>query len=64
MSGLKQDMEASGSGHESDDMQKPYLEEGRVADIDAEPAYVVDHEAERALCQKFDFRLLPVLALM
>lgn len=29
-----------------------------------EPAYIVDHHAERALCRKFDFRLLPVLALM
>lgn len=35
----------------------------RIDSID-EPAYVVDHEAERALCRKFDFRLLPVLALM
>lgn len=25
---------------------------------------VVDHKAERALCRKFDFRLLPILALM
>jgi hypothetical protein len=29
-----------------------------------ETARIVDHEAERALCRKFDFRLLPVLALM
>ncbi|RDW95226.1 MFS transporter-like protein [Coleophoma crateriformis] len=29
-----------------------------------EPPYVVDHAAERALCRKFDFRLLPVLAVM
>jgi hypothetical protein len=29
-----------------------------------ETARVVDHEAERALCRKFDFRLLPVLAVM
>lgn len=27
-------------------------------------ARVVDHRAERALARKFDFRLLPVLALM
>ncbi|KAG0647793.1 putative transporter [Hyphodiscus hymeniophilus] len=33
-------------------------------DINIEPAYVVDHHAERALCRKFDYRLLPVLALM
>ena len=25
---------------------------------------VVDHQAERALCRKFDFRLLPILAFM
>lgn len=29
-----------------------------------ETARVVDHEAERALCRKFDFRLLPILAFM
>jgi hypothetical protein len=29
-----------------------------------ETARVVDHKAERALCRKFDYRLLPVLALM
>ncbi|KAL1968397.1 hypothetical protein VTN77DRAFT_1926 [Rasamsonia byssochlamydoides] len=27
-------------------------------------ARVIDHKAERALCRKFDFRLLPVLAFM
>lgn len=25
---------------------------------------VVDHQAERALCRRFDLRLLPILALM
>ncbi|TGO43739.1 hypothetical protein BCON_0960g00010 [Botryotinia convoluta] len=30
----------------------------------SESAYVFDHQAERALCRKFDFRLLPVLACM
>lgn len=29
-----------------------------------ETARVVDHPAERALCFKFDIRILPVLALM
>lgn len=29
-----------------------------------ETARVLDHSAERALCRKFDFRLLPVLAVM
>lgn len=32
--------------------------------ITSESAYVVDHQAERDLCRKFDFRLLPVLACM
>jgi hypothetical protein len=27
-------------------------------------AVITDHPAERALCRKFDFRLLPVLAIM
>jgi hypothetical protein len=50
-----------------DDLKASYM-------VDAEPesflgtAYgpipVVDHPAERALCRKFDFRLLPVLAIM
>lgn len=30
----------------------------------AETARVLDHHAEQALCRKFDYRLLPVLALM
>jgi hypothetical protein len=30
----------------------------------AETAAIVDHQAERALCRKFDYRLLPVLAVM
>lgn len=42
--------------------QEPESESGLGAS--SEPAYVVNHEAERALCRKFDFRLLPVLALM
>lgn len=29
-----------------------------------ETARVVDHVAERALCRRFDFRLMPVLAIM
>ena len=29
-----------------------------------ETARVVDHQAEESLCRKFDYRLLPVLALM
>lgn len=29
-----------------------------------ETAHVIDRAAERALCRKFDFRLLPMLAIM
>lgn len=29
-----------------------------------ETAWVLDHQAERALCRKFDIRLLPILAVM
>lgn len=29
-----------------------------------ETARILDHKAERALCRKFDFRILPVLAIM
>ena len=53
---------------EDTDVKAPYVvdhddPESRI-DTHLEPAYVVDHHAERALCRKFDFRLLPVLALM
>ncbi|KAK7911194.1 permease of the major facilitator superfamily [Apiospora marii] len=40
-------------------------ESARGGDVDiGETARVVDAQAERALCRKFDFRLLPVLAVM
>ena len=39
---------------------EPVMTEG----VGAETAMVLDHHAERALCRKFDFRLLPVLAIM
>lgn len=32
--------------------------------ISDETAHVVDRDAEKKLCRKFDFRLLPVLAIM
>jgi hypothetical protein len=32
--------------------------------INDETAHIVDKDAERKLCRKFDFRLLPVLAIM
>lgn len=42
----------------------PYIEEGTGADLRNGPVGVVDHHAERALCRKFDYRLLPILAWM
>jgi hypothetical protein len=52
-----------------DDTKTPYTVTDPEHQLEAElaqhePAYVVDHHAERALCRKFDFRLLPILALM
>ncbi|TVY85396.1 putative transporter [Lachnellula suecica] len=49
-----------------DDSKIPYTTEEPESQLatSSEPAYIVDYHAERALCRKFDFRLLPVLALM
>jgi hypothetical protein len=38
--------------------------ESQNATFSDETAQVIDGAAERALCRKFDFRLLPVLAVM
>lgn len=38
--------------------------DGSVPGSADEVARVVDHKAERRLCRRFDFRLLPVLAVM
>ncbi|KAI1328921.1 major facilitator superfamily domain-containing protein [Xylariaceae sp. FL0255] len=38
--------------------------ESNTDNVAGETAHVVDSSAERALCRKFDFRILPVLALM
>ncbi len=64
---------SSESIHPEGDVKQP-LEDGTLHDIGqlessgggvvAETARVLDHAAERALCRKFDFRLLPVLAVM
>lgn len=62
----------SSSGSESPRIDADMKNGGYVSDVEpqthldsaAEVAYVVDHHAERALCRKFDFRLLPVLAIM
>jgi hypothetical protein len=52
---------------------KDKLGNGEINDVEStagkaavteETARVVDHHAEQALCRKFDYRLLPVLALM
>ena len=64
----KADSPGSGSLKE-DDLKSPHsLEDGAEPDSVAGQTYrtaaVVDHVAERALCRKFDFRLLPVLAIM
>jgi len=40
------------------------IESSSAGEIVEDTARVVDHKAERALCRKFDFRLLPVLAIM
>lgn len=37
---------------------------GSVPGIMDEVTRVVDHKAERRLCRKFDYRLLPILAIM
>jgi hypothetical protein len=62
---------ASGSNSlaEPNDLKIPYGVESPIETeaglgTNGESAWIVDHHAERALCRKFDFRLLPVLALM
>ena len=45
---------------EAPSRQEPPSAPGVVEDV----VQVVDHKAERALCWKFDVRLLPILALM
>ena len=37
---------------------------GSVPGVMEEVTRVVDHKAERRLCRKFDYRLLPILAIM
>ena len=52
---------------EDTDVKVPYTidQDDPESSLDTlEPSYVVDHHAERALCRKFDYRLLPVLAFM
>jgi hypothetical protein len=59
----------SNSLAEPTDLKIPYSIEGVVetepsVGMNGESAWIIDHHAERALCRKFDYRLLPVLALM
>jgi hypothetical protein len=58
----------SNSLTEANDFKVPYAEGLTEAEpgvgANGDSAWVVDHHAERALCRKFDYRLLPVLALM
>ncbi|KAJ3569847.1 hypothetical protein NPX13_g5942 [Xylaria arbuscula] len=62
---------ASGSEHPRDTNGMASCNKKIVDDAESnngnaveETAYIVDSAAERALCRKFDFRLLPVLAIM
>jgi hypothetical protein len=58
----------SNSLTEANDLKVPYAEgivEGEPGvTTNGDSAWVIDHHAERVLCRKFDYRLLPVLALM
>jgi hypothetical protein len=58
----------SNSLTEPNDLKVPYeeglVEAGPGVATNGDSAWVVDHHAERALCRKFDYRLLPVLAVM
>ncbi|KAF4161885.1 hypothetical protein CNMCM6936_002899 [Aspergillus lentulus] len=52
---------ANESIHENSDNLKNY---GSAPGVVEDVVRVVDHKAERALCRRFDLRLLPVLAVM
>ncbi|KAH8781979.1 major facilitator superfamily domain-containing protein [Hyaloscypha finlandica] len=58
----------SNSLTEPNDLKVPYeeglVEAGPGVATIGDSAWVVDHHAERSLCRKFDYRLLPVLAIM
>lgn len=59
---------ASDSSPRAHDFKNPYGVEGVIeteaGTVTVDQAWVTDHHAERALCRKFDFRLLPCLAVM
>lgn len=70
MSVLKSESPTGSLGDDSNDQKTAYQvdsgdrESGVAFDTGIGSAAVTDHHAERALCRKFDIRLLPVLALM
>lgn len=69
MSGLVEDQKVHISDNDSGKDAANYdakgdIESSSAGEIVEDTARVVDHKAERALCRKFDFRLLPVLAIM
>jgi hypothetical protein len=64
MSVRKTDSPISGSMRDDDDAKAPYIIDQQPDFESSQPIPLIDHHAERALCRKFDFRLLPVLAVM
>lgn len=64
MSVRKTDSPISGSMRDDDDAKAPYIVDQQPDFESSQPIPLIDHHAERALCRKFDFRLLPVLAVM
>lgn len=54
----------SSVGKEDIDYKAQDVAEAQIVGASGETAIIIDHHAERALCRKFDFRLLPVLAFM
>ena len=60
----KPDSPTASVGDDSADHKIPYIVDAESQLDTSETAYVIDHHAERSLCRKFDFRLLPVLAVM
>jgi hypothetical protein len=69
MSAHKKDSPRESVRGDSNDLKAPYkvdadLEQEAHLDTAIGTAAVTDHHAERALCRKFDYRLMPVLALM
>lgn len=47
-----------------DTVEEPNKLKGYGSGVLDEVTRVVDHKAERRLCRKFDYRLLPILAVM